>query len=216
MGHFAEAWQSTQYALLENRLLRYTILLNVVLGMASFYPVWLIQPYMQDGGVPIAWFGPIWAVANVSVALSALASYRSHLKLGDRHMVLLFIMLIIAGYLGLGLAGGLWGFVFYYLLTCMRGLRGPMLLNHAQQEIPSANRAGILSLQSLAFRFSFVCTGPFVGMLADKVGIQQTFLLLGCVFALVLPPVSWLFLRQLLKDGAPSAIPPKGLEVSKR
>ena len=114
---------------------------------------------------------------------------------------MLFIILILTGYLGLGLVGGLWGFVFYYLLTCMRGLRGPMMLNHAQQEIPSINRAGILSLQSLAFRLSFVCTGPLVGMLADNVGIQQTFLLLGCAFALAIPPVAWLFLRQLDKKG---------------
>jgi predicted MFS family arabinose efflux permease len=182
--------------LLENRRLRYTILLNLILGMASFYPVWLIQPYMQDGAVPIAWFGPIWAVANLSVAISALASYHSHLKLGDRQMVLLFILLIVAGYLGLGLVGGVWGFLFYYLLTSMRGLRGPMLLNHAQREIPSANRAGILSLQSLVFRTSFVCTGPLVGRLADKVGVQQTFLLLCYAFALILPPMAWLFLRQ--------------------
>lgn len=202
-SHFAEAWQSTSYALVENRRLRYTILLNLIMGIASFYPVWLIQPYMQDGGVPLAWFGPIWAVANLSVALFALASYRSHLKLGDRRMVVLFILLIIAGYLGLGLVGGLWGFLFYYLLTCMRGLRGPMMLNHAQQEIPSANRAGILSLQSLVFRLSFVCTGPLVGMLADKVGVQQTFLLLSYAFALMLPPVAWLFLRQIAKNGRP-------------
>ena len=72
-------------------------------------------------------------------------------------MVLLFALLIICGYLGLGLSGGLWGFIFYDLLTSIRALRGPMLLNHAQQEIPSANRAGILSLQSLCFRLSFVC-----------------------------------------------------------
>jgi MFS family permease len=196
-SHFAEAKKSTRYALVENKHLRYTILLNLVLGLASFYPVWLIQPYMQDGGVPIAWFGPIWAVANLSVALFALASHRSHLKLGDRHMVLLFILLIIAGYIGLGLVGGLWGFLFYYLLTSMRGLRGPIFLNHIQQEIPSANRAGILSLQSLAFRLSFVCTGPVVGMLADKVGVQRTFLLLCFVFAVVLPPTAWLFLRQV-------------------
>jgi MFS family permease len=195
-SHFAEALQSTHYALLENRRLRYTILLNLILGMASFYPVWLIQPYMQDGAVPIAWFGPIWAVANLSVAISALASYHSHLKLGDRQMVLLFILLIVAGYLGLGLVGGVWGFLFYYLLTSMRGLRGPMLLNHAQREIPSANRAGILSWQSLVFRTSFVCTGPLVGRLADKVGVQQTFLLLCYAFALILPPMAWLFLRQ--------------------
>ena len=196
-SHFAEARKSTRYALVENKHLRYTILLNLVLGLASFYPVWLIQPYMQDGGVPIAWFGPIWAVANLSVALFALASHRSHLKLGDRHMVLLFLLLIIAGYIGLGLVGGLWGFLFYYLLTSMRGLRGPIFLNHIQQEIPSANRAGILSLQSLAFRLSFVCTGPVVGMLADRVGVQRTFLLLCFVFAVVLPPAAWLFLRQL-------------------
>lgn len=195
-SHLAEAWQSTRYALLENRRLRNTILLNLVLGMASFYPIWLIQPYMQDGGVPLMWFGPIWAVANLSVALFALASYRSHLKLGDGRMVALFILLIVAGYLGLGLSGGLWGFLFYYLLTSMRGLRGPMLLNHAQREIPSANRAGILSLQSLVFRLSFVCTGPLVGKLADSVGVQQTFLLLCVAFALVLPPLAWLFLRQ--------------------
>ncbi|MBU1234841.1 MAG: MFS transporter, partial [Proteobacteria bacterium] len=172
----------------------------LVLGLASFYPVWLIQPYMQDGGVPLAWFGPIWAVANLSVALFAMASYRSHLKLGDRRMVLLFILLVFAGYLGLGLVGGLWGFLFYYLLTSMRGLRGPMLLNHAQQEIPSANRAGILSLQSLLFRLSFVCTGPLVGMLADNVGVQQTFLLLCHTFVLILPVVAWLFLRQIARD----------------
>lgn len=197
ISHFSEALQSTRYALLENRRLRYTILLNLVLGMASFYPVWLIQPYMQAGSVPLAWFGPIWAVANLSVAASALASYRSHLKLRDGGMVMLFILLIMAGYLGLGLVGGLWGFLFYYLLTSMRGLRGPMLLNLAQQEIPSANRAGILSLQSLVFRFSFVCTGPLVGRLADKVGVQQTFLLLFYAFTLILPPVAWLFLRQV-------------------
>lgn len=202
-SHLTEAWQSTRYALVDNRLLRYTILLNLILGMASFYPVWLIQPYMQDGGVPLVWFGPIWAVANLSVALFALASYRSHLRLGNLRMVLLFILLVVAGYLGLGLVGGLWGFLFYYLLTSMRGLRGPMLLNYAQQEIPSANRAGILSLQSLVFRLSFVCTGPLVGMLADNVGVQQTFLLLCYAFALILPPVAWLFLRQIAKDRRP-------------
>ncbi len=82
----------------------------------------------------------------------------------------------------------------------MRGLRGPMLLNHAQREIPSANRAGILSLQSLLFRLAFVCTGPLVGMLADTVGIQKTFLILCYVFVLILPPAAWLFLRQVARN----------------
>ncbi len=197
VSHFAEAWRSTRYALIENKRLRYTILLNLVLGLASFYPVWLIQPYMQDAGVPLSWFGPVWAVANLSVALFALVSHRFYFWLGDRWMVVLFGVLIITGFLGLGLAGGLWGFAFYYLLTSMRGLRGPVLLNHAQQEIPSANRAGLLSLQSLCFRLGFVCTGPLIGRLADRIGVGQSFLFLGFAYIPVLLVSIWLFLGQL-------------------
>jgi cyanate permease len=198
-SHMTEALQSTRYAFLENKGLRYTILLNSVLGIASFYPVWLIQPYMQHAGVPLTWFGPVWCGANLTVAVFSLASQRSNGFLGERFMVILFLILIVAGYVGLGLMGGVWGFLFYYLLTSMRGLRGPMMLNLTQRECPSANRAGILSLQSLCFRLLFVCTGPLVGMLADRTGVAHAFLYLLYAFLIVLPPLVWLFFRNLPK-----------------
>ena len=200
-SHLAEAFRTARYAFLENRRLRYAMLLNAVLGIASFYPVWLIQPYMQHAGVPVTWFGPIWAGANLTVALAALASHRVSHYLGDRRMVLVFLVLIGVGYLGLGSIGGVWGFLFYYLLTGMRGLRGPMLLAHTQRESPSANRAGILSLQSLCFRLLFACTGPLVGMLADAAGVRQAFHLLFYAFLIVLPPLCYLFLRNLPREG---------------
>jgi MFS family permease len=198
-SHLAEALRSARYAFVENKSLRYTILLNSVLGIASFYPVWLIQPYMQHAGVPLTWFGPVWSGANLTVAFFALTSHRVSGYLGDRFMVILFLMLIGVGYFGLGVIGGLWGFLFYYLLTSMRGLRGPMMLNLTQKECPSANRAGILSLQSLCFRLLFVCTGPLVGMLADKGGVSQAFYYLLFAFLIVLPPLVFLFFRNLPK-----------------
>ena len=114
-------------------------------------------------------------------------------------MVILFLILIGVGYAGLGLVGGLWGFLFYYLLTSMRGLRGPMMLNLTQKECPSANRAGILSLQSLCFRLLFVCTGPLVGMLADRGGVNRAFQYLLYAFLFILPPLVFLFFRNLPK-----------------
>jgi len=196
-SHLAEALQSAHYAFVENKVLRYTILLNTFLGIASFYPVWLIQPYMQHAGVPLTWFGPVWSGANLTVAFFSLTSHRVASYLGDRFMVLLFLVLVGVGYLGLGTIGGLWGFLFYYLLTSMRGLRGPMMLNLTQKECPSANRAGILSLQSLCFRLLFVCSGPLVGMLADRAGVQQAFHYLLYAFLICLPPLAFLFLRNL-------------------
>jgi len=199
-SHIAEALRTARYAFIDNRRLRYIILLGTLLGIASFFPVWLIQPFMRQAGVPLAWFGPVWTVANLTVALGALASHRMQYRLGDRNMVILFISLIVAGYFGLGLVGGVWGFLFYYLLTFMRGLRGPMILNYLQVESPSANRASILSLQSVSFRIFFACTGPLVGKLADTAGVQQTFYLLLYVFLITLPIFSILFIRHSQGD----------------
>ena len=199
-GHLVEALRTARYAFVENKSLRYTILLNSVLGIASFYPVWLIQPYMQHAGVPLTWFGPVWSVANLTVAFFSLTSHRINGYLGDRFMLIMFLILVGVGYFGLGVVGGLWGFLFYYLLTSMRGLRGPMMLNLTQKECPSANRAGILSLQTLCFRLLFVCTGPMVGMLADRGGVSQAFHFLLYAFLLVTPPLVWLFLRNLPKE----------------
>jgi Major Facilitator Superfamily len=206
-GHLAEALRMARYAFLENRLLRYTILLNAALGLASFYPVWLIQPYMRHAGVPLTWFGPVWSGANLTVALFSLASHRTGRYLGDRVMVLLFLVLIVAGYFGLGVIGGLWGFLFYYLLTSMRGLRGPMMLDLTQKECPSGNRAGILSLQTLCFRVMFVCTGPLVGRLADSAGVGRAFYYLLFAFLIILPPLALLFLRNLAGSRTADELP---------
>jgi MFS family permease len=195
VGHLQEALASARYVFRENRFLRVTILLSIVLGLSSFYPVWLIQPYMRAVGVPLASFGPIWAGANLIVAVCAVLSHRVRTGLGDRKMILLLVLLVWVGYLGLGLVTGVWGFLCYYLLTAMRGLRGPLFLHLAQGQIPSANRAGMLSLQSLCFRLLFAITGPLVGIYADGHGVGKTFQLLGLAFLLVLPPLVFLFLK---------------------
>ncbi len=201
-SHLTEALRTARYAFLENKRLRYIMLLNAALGVASFYPVWLIQPYMQQAGVPVTWFGPIWAGANLTVALSALASHRVSHYLGDRRMIIIFLLLVGVGYFGLSATAGVWGFLGYYLLTCMRGLRGPLMLAHTQLECPSANRAGILSLQSLCFRLLFACTGPLIGRLADAGSVRQAFQFLTYAFLLVLPPLALLFLRHHRREAS--------------
>lgn len=178
-SHLHEMIATWQLVWRDNARIRGTILLATSAGLASFYPVWLIQPYMQAHHLPLVWFGPVWAVANLTVALFSFLSHRAAFFLGQRGVLILAGMLILIGYLGLGLTAGLYSFLFYYLLTAMRGLLGPFLRHFLQKEGERKNRAGLLSLKALAFRLGFVVTAPFIGLMADSGGVRETFLLLG-------------------------------------
>ena len=196
-SHLAEALKTCRYALLENTHVRATIMFGAVLGLASFYTVWLIQPYMQESGVAVVWFGPAWAGANLTVACCSLISHRLRFVLGDRWLIALFVVLVLVGYGGLSMITGVWSFLFYYLLTAMRGLQGPLMRNHLQHASSRRNRASILSLYSLVFRLLFVFTGPMVGLAADNYGLRPTFAFLAVIFVLFLVPFSRLFLATL-------------------
>ncbi len=149
-SHLAEALRTCRLALVDSPAMRATILLATLLGLASFFPVWLIQPYMQQCGVPLGWFGPVWAGANLTVALFSLLSHRLHFRLGEKGMIALFLLLIVAGYLGLGLSAGLWSCLFYYLLTAMRGLQGPLLRHRLQAASKHAGKPGERPLPEVA------------------------------------------------------------------
>lgn len=193
-SHLAEALGVCRYAWRDNPAIRTTIVFGTLLGLASFYTVWMIQPFMQQCQVPLAWFGPIWAGANLTIAAFSLLSHRLQYTLGMRGMSTLFIALIIVAYSGLGLTAGLGSFAFYYLLTAMRGLQGPMMRHRLQQASARRNRASIQSLHSLSFRVGFIASGPLIGMAADHWGLDGAFLLLAGVFAVVLPPMAKKFL----------------------
>ena len=194
-SHLQEAARIGRYALTEKPILRATMVFGVLLGLASFYPVWLVQPFMRECGVPLAWFGPIWAGANLTVALFAYHSHRVLDRLGLQRMCRLFGGLIVVGYLGLGLTGAVGSFLFYYLLTAMRGLQGPMLRSVLQHHASRWMRASILSLHSLLFRLGYVVTGPLVGWVSDRQGLSTGFLVLAASFSLVLPLAGRSFLR---------------------
>jgi MFS family permease len=185
-SHLREAWGIAHKAFVQSAGLRYSIVLAALLGLASFYPVWLIQPYMQSLNVPLAWFGPIWAAANLCVSFGSLISHRIQYHLGTRGTTVLLLVLIVAGYSGLAFSQVVWGFVFYFLLTIMRGIQGPLLRLALQKQSERHERASILSLKSLVFRLGFVITGPLVGILADHAGLSFCFLVLLIVQSMII------------------------------
>jgi MFS family permease len=168
-----------RHVAIENRPLRALIAATVVFSLASYIPVWTIQLYALDAGLDRAWLGPMWAVANFSVAIAALVGHRVLGRVGLPSVALGCAVLIVAGYLGLGLSVALGGFAFYYLLTVVRGAKQPILDHREQQLVPSRDRAGSVSLRSMSFRLGFLVVGPVIGLCVDRFGQHGVMLVLA-------------------------------------
>lgn len=194
-SHLREALVIARKAFLLTPGLRYSILLAAMLGLASFYPVWLIQPYMQSINVPLVWFGPIWAIANLCVSFGSLISHRIQYHLGAGGTPILLLALITLGYAGLAFNQLIWSFAFYFLLTIMRGIQGPFLRLALQKQSERHERASILSLKSLTFRLGFVVTAPLVGMLADNSGLNFCFTILLVSQVILVAVLIWPFIK---------------------
>jgi predicted MFS family arabinose efflux permease len=181
-SHLRRAWHLVRFVLWHHRRLQGAMALSVTLGLSTFVMVWLIQPYMQARGVPPAWFGPIWAAAHLWLAGVSLASARVAETLGLRAALLGCCLLIPLGYAGLAVSPSAWGTAFYLCFMTLRGLQGPILATVMQEDAPGEDRAGVLSLAALLFRLAFVLTGPPIGALVDRAGLEAALVVLAALF----------------------------------
>jgi hypothetical protein len=184
-SHLARAVGIVRTSLWRHARLRATMALSVVLGLSSFFLVWLIQPYMQAHGVPTAWFGPIWAAIHLWLAMVSLVSHRAASRFGVSGTLFGCCVLIAVGYGGLAIGTSVFSFLFYLCLMTVRGLQGPLLAQALQADAPAEDRATVLSLNTMLFRVVFTITGPLVGMLVERAGMTTALAVTGSVLTVV-------------------------------
>ena len=163
-------------------ILRYSTILFIVLGIASYLQVWNIQVYAEKSGIPTSWLGLNWAAANIFVALGSLYSHKIEKRLGIVKTLYLCIFFISLGYTGLTFLPGMIGFLCYYFLTFERGINYPVLNDIQQKVIDSENRAGMLSITNFSFRLIFAIICPVAGWLIENRGFNFFFGVAGVFF----------------------------------
>jgi MFS family permease len=183
--HVPSVWAKVRdlfhFAAVRTPALRASIVVLLVLALATFVPVWIVAVYAEKSGVPVVWIGPIWAMANYTVALGFWLSDRVGESLGLTRALQACVGLLALGFVGMGWSEALFGFAFYYAICLARGLNGP-LIGHVQQRlIPSADRASLLSINSLLFRATFFVIAPAIGLAVDRWGEHAALLLSGAV-----------------------------------
>ncbi len=142
----------------------------------------MLQPYFKLLDIPIAYFGILWAVFNLSAALFALFTNQFENFFGLKKSLVILSLLPILAHFSLYQFPYLWVLPFTLLYTMTRALSYPILQDYMNKELDSSVRATALSVYSLFSRFAFIVLSPLIGYFADVYSLQVAFLASAVIF----------------------------------
>jgi hypothetical protein len=157
----------------------------VVTGAAGLVMVWTHQKYWQDSGVPLAYFGVLFAGYNLVFGFAGRSAALASARYGQGPVLAAVGVLPIIAYFVMASFFGWVGIVFGLLGHIGRGMGSVLFLNALNERISSAFRATVISMAQLGTRASFAILGPLVGYGIDAWGLPPVLSALGLLFSIV-------------------------------
>ncbi len=182
--------------ILRTRRRRLVFLNMTVWGLSTFAAVWLLQPYWSLRGVPIGWFGLLWAGTLATVGVVAKSARWLERGVGAQGVLLILALCPPLGYLGMAGLDGAPGVACGFLFYVSRGLNSVHLREAFNHELPARLRATCNSLASGSFRLVFAVCGPVIGAVVDQAGLLAALTGLGVVFLLAVLLVAYPLWRE--------------------
>lgn len=168
-----------------SRLLTLILFNSMFYGVASLTAVWAFQKYWQSAGVALMYFGYLWAVSNLTVAVMARYAHKVEKKLGSEFVVILLGVLPIMGFFGMAWVPGWWGLLFCLCFQIARGINSVILKDALNRRVSGDLRATANSVAGLGLRLIFIVLGPLTGHLIDQEGVRYAFTGLGVFYVVV-------------------------------
>ena len=185
-GNLKEILDAAKYALIENKEVKWLVLFGAFIGTSTFTIVWFIQPYWKATGVPLEYFGILWALLQFTTGGFSIIAHKFSKKIKLIHILALLVVIDIAAYIAIGYFQVLWGALIFFIFYMVRGIKTPIIDDAMNKRIPSHRRATILSIQSLCMRLSFAIIGPFIGWIADVYTMSQAFYIAAAIFLVMM------------------------------
>lgn len=168
-----------------SKLLTMMVVFNVIYGFSTFAAVWAYQSYWAEIKIPVAYFGTLWALFNLSVAFIARGSHFAENKLGPIAIIAIVGVSPVIAYLGLGVTASYASVLFLLFFAVARALNGVILQDEINSRVPPTMRATTNSICSLGMRAIFFVFGPWFGHQLDVHGVHQSFVMMGMAFAVI-------------------------------
>lgn len=193
-------FQIINFALRENKKLLYLNIFSGIISTVTLAMVWFAQPYWEKLGVPLIYFGIMWAGLNILVAVGAYFAHRLEKFFSFRALFgfIAILPIILYGLLALGIE--YLALVIIPLFWVLRGVFQPISLDYINRETDSSTRATVVSISQLFGRAFFSVLSPFLGWVADVWSLETAFAASALVFG-ILSVFSFLLLYSKMKQG---------------
>jgi MFS family permease len=173
------------HKLKRNPILFWTLISSSIFGLTTLSYAWMAQPLFLHHEIPIKWFGILWTILNLTVALG---SRFAHLldEIMQSHVIFAIILLtfVFCTY-STGLTDNLWGVgLILFLVYLFRGIGTPLYRAYILEFTDDYDRATLLSIRNLIIRLFFGISSFFLGFVCDWYSIKTAFQLL-CIPVLI-------------------------------
>ena len=182
---FRPIFKVVRFSLVENIKLRWLIIYSSVMGVATLSAAWLAQPFFKSIGVPIVYYGILWAFLNITAGISSVNSYKQEQKYNTPNLLLNLGVLMSLSFIIIYFTPNYYGLILIFAIYYLRGILTPLLKNQININTESNIRATVMSVRSFILRIAFAIIAPILGYLADNNSISDSFLLLSILIIIV-------------------------------
>ena len=174
-------WKVVKFCLVENKILKWLIIISSSVGFATLSLAWFAQPYFKSIDMPLKYFGFSWAILNLLTGISSINAYRLQRLLSKNRIVIFISLSISISIFLLSKSTAILGLILITTVYIIRGLATPVMRTYINELTPSNMRATVLSIRSFCIRVTFAVIAPLMGWIADIYTLFQSFLFLGII-----------------------------------
>lgn len=171
-----------KYSLIENQRLRNFILFSSLVGSATLIFAWFIQPLLIEISLPLAMFGVVWTVLNLTAGTSSFFAHKIESMFTEKQTTGFILISLSAGFIITGFSISYIALPIMFIIYIIRGMATPVLKDYVHSMIDSDIRATVLSLRDMFIRIFFALLGPLFGWTIDNYSLKTGFISAGLIF----------------------------------
>jgi MFS family permease len=161
----------------------------------------LAQPFLDEHGVAVGWWGPMMLPGEIVSIIGALLAYRLVTFLGFPRTFLVLIAMGTLPLIAFASVDSVAIFAVFPIAAAVEGTGQPVVSDYVNRRIPSAQRATVLSFHSLMVSVMAAILIPSLGFVAQNQGLQASYAAAFVVALVTLPPLYLFWLRMHRKYG---------------